>query len=159
MKRLVMTVLAGGLIAVSLGSTSAPSAASPTRPLSAFCQTAVQPGATILVTGSCHITHLGLAQVESSHGVIPAGPMVDGVLPIALVDGRGTYVAANGDKLYFAYSGLGTLAPATGHAVFHGATSYTGGTGRVAGAAGSASFHGQATGSSGWVQETGTLEY
>jgi hypothetical protein len=159
MKRLVMTVLAGGLIAVSLGSTRAPSAASPVRPFSALCQTAVQPGATILVTGSCRISHLGLAEVRSSHGVIPTGPMVDGVLPIALVDGRGTYVSANGHQLYFAFSGLGTFAPATGHAVFHGATSYTGGTGRFAEAAGSASFHGEATGPSGWVQEAGTLEY
>lgn len=159
MKRLVAVSLAGMATVLGAGSAGASSAASPARPFSAVCETAVQPGIAILVTGSCRITHLGLAEVQSSHGVIPTGPMVGGVLPIALVAGSGIYTAANGDRLHFTYSGSGTLALAAGHAVFNGTTSYIGGTGRFAGAVGSASFHGEATGPGGWVKEHGTLEY
>jgi hypothetical protein len=72
-------------------------------------------------------THLGRFTVTASQCALPGG---------ITADGRGTYAAANGDRLYFTYSGHNSR---QGLAVtFTLSGTFVGGTGRFEGATGSA---------------------
>lgn len=73
-------------------------------------------------------THLGRFTVTASQCALPGG---------LTGDGRGTYVAENGDLLYFTYSGHTTLQGLLLNFTTSG--TFVGGTGRFEGATGSAS--------------------
>ena len=123
----------------------APSAAlaegrAPARPMRGSCSTTftVTPEFQILITGTCHLTHLGEAQYDAVQTVVPNG---DGTLTIT-VDGY--YTAANGDRLHSTIAGTGDT---SGGASVSYTTSETfdGGTGRFADATGVVSDSGVAT--------------
>lgn len=88
------------------------------------------------VTGSCQATHLGRETFEAEHTVVPTGLPVNGVLPIAVVGGHATHVAANGDELRSEYMGAGVVDLQTGRIEFELDGHYVGGSGRFAGASG-----------------------
>lgn len=92
------------------------------------------------VEGEGNGTHLGHFTVSLSQCGLPGG---------VLADGRGTFVAANGDWLHFTYTGQATR---SGNLItFVSSVDFAGGSGRFEGASGTATTLGSidlATGSS-----------
>ena len=106
----------------------------------------------VRATGSCQATHFGRDAFVAEHDVVPTGPPdASGMLPIAVLAGRSTHVAANGDELYSAYAGTGQVDLATGRIEFELEGQYTGGTGRFANATGATRIQG--------VVESGVATY
>lgn len=81
---------------------------------------------TLDITGTCHLSHLGLT---STVGVEITSPSLSAVH---------TFTAANGDQLYTTTVGQATLKPDFSGVTFSKIETVTGGTGRFANASGSA---------------------
>lgn len=104
---------------------------------------------TLDITGTCHLSHLGLT---TTVGVETVGAMLNAVH---------TFTAANGDKLYTTTTGTAVLKPDFSGVNFSNIETITGGTGRFANASGSATRIGStvfSNGSATWVIE-GTITY
>lgn len=132
----------------------------PTRPMGGQCDTTFTfTGATtVAIAGTCHLRHLGVAQVVATQTVTPRD---DGTM---FVTNSTVYTAANGDKLFAGTVGIGVYTPnstAPTGVAFSGTESYRGGTGRFAGALGSSALAGTATFSAGTGEYTtlGTISY
>lgn len=161
-----MTRLFAPLAAIALAALLAPatgaSSAQETRPQKATCIAVPDDPLSPVVhaTGTCQTTHLGRDRFESQHTVIPTGPPdASGVLPIAVVGGTGTHVAASGDELYSAYEGTGGVNLATGRIEFELQGRYTGGTGRFAGASGTTNISGVVEDGIARFTEEGSITY
>lgn len=111
------------------------------------------------VTGSCQATHLGRETFEAEHTVVPTGLPVDGLLPIAVVGGQATHVAANGDELRSAYAGTGAVDLQTGRIEFEFTGMYVGGSGRFTGASGATHIVGVVEGGVARFTEEGSIRY
>ena len=104
---------------------------------------------TLDITGTCHLSHLGLT---TTVGVEITGSSLSAVH---------TFTAANGDLLYTTTVGQATLKPDFSGVTFSNIETVTGGTGRFANASGSATRIGSTTfsdGSATW-DILGTLTY
>ena len=106
-------------------------------------------GFTLDITGTCHLSHLGLT---TSVGVEILGATLSAVH---------TFTAANGDLLYTTTTGYATLKPDFSGVNFFNIETVTGGTGRFANASGSATRNGSSNFSdgSGTWEIQGTLTY
>jgi hypothetical protein len=148
---------AAALVIPAIGSSSAQEA----RPHKATClgipEDPLSPN--VRVTGTCRATHLGHEMFEAAHNVVPTGPAVDGGLPIAVVGGRATHVAANGDALRSEYAGTGSVNLISGRIVFALDGRYTGGTGRFEGASGATRITGVVEGGVARFVEEGSITY
>jgi hypothetical protein len=113
----------------------------------------------VRVTGSCQATHLGRETFEAEHTVVPTGLPVNGLLPIAVVGGQATHVAANGDELRSAYAGTGAVDLQTGRIDFELAGMYVGGSGRFTGASGVTHIVGVVEGGVARFTEEGSITY
>jgi hypothetical protein len=111
------------------------------------------------VTGSCRATHLGRETFEAEHTIVPTGPPVNGLLPIAVVGGQATHVAANGDELRSAYVGTGAVDLQTGRIDFEFTGIYVGGSGRFTGASGDTRIVGVVEGGVAHFTEEGSITY
>lgn len=80
------------------------------------------------LSGEGTASHLGLFTVTFSFCARPGG---------TLADGRGTFVAANGDELYFTFDGTSSFAPPSS-VNFTSFAAFAGGTGRFVDASGPA---------------------
>jgi hypothetical protein len=161
MTRLLATVTVIGLAALLAAATGS-SSAQETRPLRSTCVAVPADPLSPVVhaTGTCQTTHLGRDRFEGTHMVIPLGfPDADGWLPIAVVGGAGTHVAANGDELRSAYEGTGRASLLTGRIEFELHGRYTGGTGRFAGASGSTDISGVVEDGIARFTEEGSITY
>ena len=140
---------------------AASSSSQETRPLRATCvgvpDDPLAPNVHII--GSCQATHLGRETFEAEHTVVPTGPPVNGILPVAVADGRATHVAANGDELHSAYEGTGTVNLLTGHVDFDLSGIYVGGSGRFTGASGATHIVGVVEGGVAHYTEQGSITY
>lgn len=87
---------------------------------------------TITISAGGHATHLGHYSSTASGVITFTSPTT------ALFDGGGTFTAANGDQVYFTYTGNFFPGPVPGGL---GNYEITGGTGRFAGATGSGIFN------------------
>lgn len=106
-------------------------------------------GFTLDITGTCHLSHLGLT---TSVGVEILGATLSAVH---------TFTAANGDLLYSTTAGYATLKPDFSGVNFFNTETITGGTGRFANASGTATRNGSTVFSDGtatWVIQ-GTITY
>lgn len=104
---------------------------------------------TLDITGTCHLSHLGLT---TTVGVEITSPSLSAVH---------TFTAANGDKLYTTTVGQATLKPDFSGVTFSNIETVTGGTGRFTNASGSATRIGStnfADASATW-EIVGTLTY
>ena len=104
---------------------------------------------TLDITGTCHLSHLGLT---TTVGVEITGIVLSGVH---------MFTAANGDILYTTTAGQATLKPDFSGVTFSNIETVTGGTGRFANASGSATRIGSTNfsdGSATW-EIVGTLTY
>lgn len=121
----------------------APTAAladAPARPMKGSCSTTftLTPDFKILITGTCHLTHLGDARYDAVQTIVPNG---DGTITITV---DGFYTAPNGDRLHSTIAGTGTSSG--GPSVSYTTTeTFDGGTGRFAHATGVVSDSGVAT--------------
>jgi len=152
MRRLQLLVAAA--IAALLVPAVAASSAQETRPFQATCTAIPEDPLSphVRVMGTCRASHLGLDTFTATHDVVPTGPPdANGMLPVAIVGGRGTHVAANGDVLRSVYDGVGRVELATGRIEFEFQGRYTGGTGRFVDATGSTVIRG--------VVESGVARY
>ena len=114
----------------------------------------------VRATGSCQATHLGRDALVAEHAVVPTGPPdANGMLPIAVVGGRGTHVAPNGDELHSTYEGTGRVHLATGRIEFELSGRYTGGTGRFASATGATRIQGVVENGVATYREEGSITY
>ena len=111
------------------------------------------------ITGSCQATHLGRETFEAEHTVVPTGPPVNGLLPIAVVGGQATHVAANGDELRSAYVGTGVVDLQTGRIDFELTGIYVGGSGRFTGASGATDIVGVVESGVAHFTEEGSITY
>jgi hypothetical protein len=147
--------------AVLLVPANASSSAQETRPHKATCvaipDDPLSPN--VRATGVCRATHLGRETFESAHTVVPTGPPVNGVLPVAVVGGRATHVAANGDELRSEYSGTGSVDLLSGRIVFVLDGRYVGGTGRFEGASGTTRITGTVEEGVAHFVEEGSITY
>ena len=102
----------------------------------------------------CRLLHLGrtTATAEETATFTATGPIISNTT---------TYTAANGDQLFVAFSGAGTLPDANLVVTVSGTETVTGGTGRFAGATGSLSRAGAVSTASvsGRFEMPGTLGY
>ena len=148
---------AAGLLVPATGSSSAQE----TRPHKATCvgipEDPLSPS--VRVTGACQATHLGQELFEAAHNVVPTGPPADGVLPIAVVGGRATHIAANGDELRSEYAGTGGVNLLSGRIAFALDGHYTGGTGRFEGASGTTRITGVVEAGVAHFVEEGSITY
>jgi hypothetical protein len=139
----------------------ASSSAQETRPHKATCvgipEDPLSPS--VLVKGVCRATHLGRETFEAAHNVVPTGAPVDSVLPVAVVGGRATHIAANGDELRSEYAGTGSVNLSSGRIVFELAGRYTGGTGRFDGASGTTRITGVVEAGVARFVEEGSVTY
>lgn len=161
MNKLPASVLAIALTALLVPATGV-SAAQETRPHRASCVAVPDDPLSPVVhaTGICQSTHLGRDRYESRHTVIPVGPPdARGILPIAIVDGTGTSVAASGDELSFVYEGTGHVDLVTGRVEFELRLRYTGGTGRFTGASGATRIAGVVENGVARLVENGSITY
>jgi hypothetical protein len=158
--RLLWTVAALGAAALLAPATGSSSAEEP-RPYKATCvgipEDPLSPS--VRVIGVCRATHLGREMFEAAHNVIPTGPPADGVLPVAVVGGRATHVAANGDELRSEYAGTGSVNLLSGRIVFALVGRYTGGTGRFESASGTTRIAGVVEGGVAHFVEEGSIRY
>ena len=111
---------------------------------------------TLLITGTCHLAHLGRTSVSAIQTIE--------VLPSGLIGytNTATYVAANGDELHT--TNLGVATPSASGLTLAGTETAVGGTGRFANASGTASLAGavaftSATTTTGSYSLDGTLTY
>lgn len=139
-------------------------AAAVARPAASRCQTEITflapaPGQPpnvqrLVINHTCQIAHLGRTTGTSDQVVTltPTGSTIANTT---------TYTAANGDQLFSAFTGTGTLPAASGILGFQGTETYVGGTGRFAGASGTASIVGSASvvTLTGAFEGKGTLSY
>jgi hypothetical protein len=104
---------------------------------------------TLDITGTCHLSHLGLTTIV---GVETVGAVLNAVH---------TFTAANGDLLYTTTTGYAVLKPDFTGVNFFNTETVTGGTGRFANASGSATRNGSSNFSdgSGTWEIVGTLTY
>ena len=111
---------------------------------------AFRPNSAILdITGTCHLSHLGLT---TTVGVETVGGVLNAVH---------TFTAANGDLLFTTTTGYAILKPDFSGVNFFNTETVTGGTGRFANATGTATRNGSSNfsdGSGTWEIE-GTLTY
>jgi hypothetical protein len=158
LQRLLATAALAALLVPAAASSSAQEA----RPYKATC-TAIPDDPLsphVRATGSCQATHFGHDTFVAEHDLVPTGPPnASGLLPIAVLGGRSTHVAANGDELHSAYSGTGTVDLATGRIVFELAGHYTGGTGRFARATGATRIVGVVENGVARYDEEGSITY
>jgi hypothetical protein len=152
------------LIAIATGAAAALAAAGVAgagtgdRPMSGSCDTtfSIPNTGVISITGTCLLTHLGLARYTATQTALPNA---DGTLHLTIT---GFYTAANGDILRSTLDGTGRFT-ATGVA-YSTTETFTGGTGRFANASGSdadegvAAFTGATTGTSSFVT-SGQIAY
>ena len=133
-----------GMTAVLALTVPAVGSAAATRPMSGTCSvvpvSVPSPVPTALfrveITGSCRLTHFGLAEFAAVEDVF-AGPT-----GLFLV-GTGSYTAADGSRLSTTFTGpVQQTGPTT--VAFSGTEIYVGGSGRFAGAAGSHQLEGGA---------------
>jgi hypothetical protein len=159
--RLQWGVAALGAAALLLPATGS-SSAQETRPHRATCVAIPEDPLSpeVHTTGSCQATHLGREAFEADHTVVPTGaPDANGLVPIAVVGGRATHVAANGDQLRSEYEGTGTVSLSSGRIVFALDGRYTGGTGRFEGASGTTRITGVVEGGVARFVEEGSITY
>jgi hypothetical protein len=98
------------------------------------------------LTGTCHLTHVGLAHVEASALIHPP-----------VFQGLGSYTAANGDRLDFSFGGE-VASTGTGLSfLLTGSQTFTGGTGRFDGATGNVDLSGTAITEGSGIPGLGTL--
>lgn len=159
--RLQWTVAALGAAALLVPATGS-SSAQETRPHKATCvaipEDPLSPN--VRTTGSCQATHLGRETFEAAHNIVATGvPDANGVLPIAVVGGRATHVAANGDRLRSEYAGTGSVNLLSGRIVFALDGRYTGGTGRFETASGTTRITGVVEGGVAHFVEEGWITY
>ena len=104
---------------------------------------------TLDITGTCHLSHLGLTTMV---GVETVGATLNAVH---------TFTTANGDLLYTTTSGYAVLKPDFSGVNFFNTETVTGGTGRFANATGTATRNGSSNFSdgSGTWEIVGTLTY
>ena len=119
------------------------------RPYASICDTVVhviqtQPILRLSIDLACQVRHLGLTTGLIVQDVIPTGPPVNGVLPVAL-DATVAYLAANGDELRGTFLGTGEINLVTGDVTFEGIETFNGGTGRFQNASGSSFIEGTAS--------------
>jgi hypothetical protein len=142
-KGVVLAVLAAAPIAAVAGPGGS------NRPYASICDTVVhviqtQPILTLSVDLACQVRHLGRTTGLIIQDVVPTGPPVNGVLPVAL-DATVVYVAANGDELRATFLGTGEINLVTGDVTFEGIETFNGGTGRFQNATGSSFLEGTAS--------------
>jgi hypothetical protein len=159
--RLRWTVAALGAAALLAPATGS-SSAQETKPHKATCvaipEDPLSPN--VRTKGVCQATHLGRETFEAAHNVVPTGPPgTNGLLPVAVIGGRATHVAANGDELRSEYSGLGSVDLLTGRIVFALDGRYTGGTGRFEGASGATRITGVVVGGVARFVVEGSITY
>jgi hypothetical protein len=123
-----------------------------TRPWEGSCEgTGIfRPDFTTLdITGTCHLSHLGLTSMV---GVETVGATLNAVH---------TFTTANGDLLYTTTSGYAVLKPDFSGVNFFNTETVTGGTGRFANATGTATRNGSSNFSdgSGTWEIVGSLTY
>jgi hypothetical protein len=107
--------------------------------------------------GTGRATHLG--KVTASTAELVKFTASSGSVTIR--GGEMVMVAANGDELYWHYSGAGPLPDANGVVSFEGTFTITGGTGRYLDATGGGTFQGQGSAATGdaTVHDRGTVTY
>ena len=137
---------------IALASPASASANLVTRPWEGTCEglgAFRADGFTLDITGTCHLSHLGLT---TSVGVEIVGAVLNAVH---------TFTAANGDKLYTTTTGTAVLKPDFSGVNFSNIETVTGGTGRFANASGSATRIGSTvfSNSSATWEIQGTLTY
>lgn len=159
--KLRWTVASLGAAALLVPATGSGSAQE-TRPHKATCVAVPDDplSANVRTTGSCQATHLGREAFEAAHNLVPTGvPDASGVLPIAVVGGRATHVAANGDQLSSEYAGTGSVNLLSGRIVFALDGRYVGGTGRFENASGTTRITGVVEGGVAHFVEEGWITY
>jgi hypothetical protein len=159
--RLRWTVAALG-VAVLLAPAAGSSSAQETKPHKATCvaipEDPLSPN--VRTKGVCQATHLGRETFEAAHNVVPTGPPdANGLLPIAVLGGSATHVAANGDALRSEYAGTGSIDLLSGRIVFALDGRYVGGTGRFQGASGTTRITGVVEGGVARFVEEGSITY
>jgi hypothetical protein len=164
--RRIMMPFAGMSAVIALALPAAATAAgSASRPMSGSCAAvpvivpSPNPAALfrVQITGSCRLTHLGLAELAAVEDVF-AGPTG------LFLAGSGSYTAADGSTLSTAFTGpVQQTGPTT--VAFSGTERCVGGSGRFAGAAGSHEFEGGAITAPpgqpgvGWFRVDGSITY
>jgi hypothetical protein len=159
---MLVRLVATAALAALLVPTAASSSAQETRPYKAVCTAVPEDPLSpqVRVTGTCLATHLGREAFVASHTLVPTGPPdANGMLPLAIVAGQGTHVAANGDELRSVYAGSGRVDLATGRIEFEFEGTYTGGTGRFANAAGATRIRGVVENGVARFSEDGSITY
>ena len=154
----VAALVAAALLVPAAGSSSAQE----TRPHRATCVAVPEDPLSqeVHTMGSCLATHLGRETFEAEHTVVPTGaPDANGLVPIAVVGGRATHVAADGDRLRSEYQGTGSVDLLSGRIVFALDGRYTGGTGRFEGASGSTRITGVVEAGVARFVEEGSITY
>ena len=159
--RVRWTAAALGAVALLVPATAS-SSAQETRPHKATCvaipEDPLSPN--VRTTGSCRATHLGRETFEARHNIVPTGPPdASGVLPIAVLGGRATHVAANGDELRSEYAGIGSVDLSSGRIVFALDGRYVGGSGRFQSASGTTRITGVVEGGIAHFVEEGSITY
>ena len=146
------------------GTVTTAHATAPVRPYGGHCETTfvilpAQPGdppnlQRLHIDGICQLRHLGRTAV-SAEQTVTFGPTGTAIAATII------YVAANGDRLFSAFSGTGTLPDQNFMVTFTGTETFAGGTGRFVSATGWASTSGSASllTSTGQLDASGTLSY
>ena len=158
----LLRLLVTAALAALLVPTAASSSAQEARPYKATCTAIPEDPLSphVRATGFCQATHFGRDALVAEHDVVPTGPPdASGMLPIAVLAGRSTHVAANGDELYSAYTGTGRVNLVTGRIEFELEGRYTGGTGRFANASGATRIQGVVEGGVASYAEEGSITY
>jgi len=158
----VLRLLITAALAALLVPTAASSSAQEARPYKATCTAIPEDPLSphVEATGSCQATHFGRDTFVAEHDVVPTGPPdAIGMLPIAILGGQSTHVAANGDELHSVYVGTGTVDLATGRIEFELEGRYTGGTGRFANATGATRIQGVVENGVATYSEEGSVTY
>jgi hypothetical protein len=158
----LLRLAATAALAALLVPAAASSSAQEMRPYKATCTAIPEDPLSPVVraTGSCQATPFGRDTFIAEHAVVPTGPPdASGLLPVAVLGGRSTHVAANGDELHSAYDGTGTVDLATGRIEFELEGHYTGGTGRFEGASGATRIVGVVENGVARYDEEGSITY
>ena len=143
MMRLIRTLVAA-LALVLLTAPAVATAATPTpfksdfTAQASFAETPVPGVFTVTTAGVGHASHLGKITLSTSETLdFATSPGT-----LLVLDGQSVMVAANGDELYWAYEGTGSLPDEHGNSVLSGTFVITGGTGRFSDATGGGTFQG-----------------
>jgi hypothetical protein len=163
MKIRAISVWMAALTMVSLGSSALAKEQVPIKGEFAteFSFTSPPPVASLTLSGSGQVSHLGKATCFSGNEVVDFTDFVPPLWSLPPLTGTLELTAANGDKLVGEMDALAIPAE-DGSITFFGILTFTGGTGRFAHATGTAEFGGTGTptsafGGIGWFEFEGTV--